>query len=327
MSMSASSAIRRLSARTTRRVPRRGRRRRSARSRARPRSSAGRPAPPSTSGPAPAIPRGRPRPPDDSPGAAFRRIALRRVPAWARSVSGYEQRSLLGNPRPGRDLHDAGDCACTRARAHLAQALPETASTLVPLRPDQRELAAGRLGQRDQLEPECEHRCGELRELRPERRPQYPPLRARLAQRHRPPPRASADEPRRERDLADLPPTALGAREDPVEQCRQRPPEGQLVADRLRELEPLGDLRRRPASAYLRRVFTPRQAVGAPAVRPQSFGNGGTRQPGKLSDLLHPELLELLAPPLFERKQCQRERREELLRLLVGDDEGLARAC
>ena len=41
-------------------------------------------------------------------------------------------------------------------------------------------------------------------------------------------------------------------------------------------------------------VLTPRQAPGAPAVRPQSFGDGTTREPGKLSDRSYSELLELV---------------------------------
>src|SRR6266702_2243197 len=83
------------------------------------------------------------------------------------------------------------------------------------------------------------------------------------------------------------PPAALGTGEDPVEQCRQCPAEGELVGERLRKLEPLGDFRWRLAGLDLRRVLAPRQAPGAPAVRPQSFGNGSARQPGKLADLRH----------------------------------------
>src|SRR5581483_6973658 len=248
------------------------------------------------------------------PGSARegRRVSRERRVFRASSVTRNEKGALLGNPRPGRDLHDACNGACARARAHLAQAFPETGLPLVPRRRREGELTAARLGQRKQLDPQGEHRCGKLRELRPERRPQSFPLRARLAQRHRAPPRAAADEPREERDLADLPPAALGAGEDPVEQCRQGPPESELVRERLRELQPVGDLRRRPPGRDLRRVVVPRQAPGAPAVRPQSFGNGSARQPGKLSDLLHPEALELLAPLVLERQEGQRERREEL---------------
>ena len=101
--------------------------------------------------------------------------------------------------------------------------------------------------------------------------------------------------------------------------------EGELVPDRLGELEPLGDLRRRRPRLHSRVPLVPRQAPGAPAVRPQSFGDGATRQPGKLSDLLDPEVLQLLAPLSLHREERQRERREELLGAVVVDDQGLPR--
>ena len=71
------------------------------------------------------------------------------------------------------------------------------------------------------------------------------------------------------------------------------------------------------------RLLTPCQAPGAPAVRPQSFGNGATRQPGKLSDRAYPELLELLVAGRVERQELQRQRGQERLRPVVGDDQRL----
>src|SRR5260221_9691394 len=172
---------------------------------------------------------------------------------------------MLRKARPRSDLDDGCDRACARARAHLAQTFPETALELVALRANERELTAFRLSQREQLQAQGENRCGELCELRPECRPQCPPLHARLAERQRSTPRAPADQSRRQRDLADLSPAALGTREDPVEQCRERPPEGQLVADRLGKLQPLRDLCGRPPGTHPTSVFTPRQAPGVPA--------------------------------------------------------------
>src|SRR5581483_4951121 len=134
---------------------------------------------------------------------------------------------------------------------------------LFPFGPDERELAALRGGEGEQLDAEREDGRRELCELRPERRPENSPLRRRLAQRQRAPPRATADEPRRERDLADRSPAALGAGEDPVEQCVQGAPERELVSDRLRELQPLRDLgcgRARPDACV---PLVPRQAPGA----------------------------------------------------------------
>ena len=62
-----------------------------------------------------------------------------------------------------------------------------------------------------------------------------------------------------------------------------------------------------------------------PAVRPQSFGDGGLGQLGKLTESFHPKLAQLQLPALVEREQRERQRREELARLRVGDDEHLAR--
>src|SRR5207248_1854279 len=138
-----------------------------------------------------------------------------------------------------------------------------------------------------------------------------------------PAPRATPDEPCGERELADLAPRALRARKHAVEERPERTTEGELVADGLRELQPLHDLRRGTACVHTSPLLSPRQAPGAPASRPQSFGNGRARQPGKLTDAAHAELLELLATLLVEGKERQRERREELRRALVGNDQHL----
>ena len=248
-----------------------------------------------------------------------------------RSVARNEQRPWLRDPRPRRDLDDGGDRSARRHAREPGAGRPGDGPRALRLRGGRARAGGPRTRSASAARGRGERGRGELCELRPERRPQRPPLRRRLAERHGATPRAAADESRRERDLADRPPAALGAGEDPVEQCRQCAAEGQLVADRLGELEPLGELGRRrravlraskPASSAARRS---RQAPGAPAVRPQTFGDGAARQPGKLSDLLDSEALELLAALCFERKQRERQRREELLGALVVDDERLAR--
>ena len=223
--------LRHRAARTTRPVPRRGRRRRSGRSRARPRSSGA-----------------------QTGSSVHQRSTTRHSSRTTSTPWRFTRRgdpSKRSSTRAGRGcvqsrgtrsarcsgIRDQGATSTTLATAP-APALARTwrrpsrrrLCTLVSFRPDQRELAAVRLRQREQLDPERENGCGELCELRPERRSQNAPLRTGLAQRHGATPRASPDEPRRERDLADLSPAALGAGEDPVEECRQRPPEGELVA-------------------------------------------------------------------------------------------------
>ena len=65
---------------------------------------------------------------------------------------------------------------------------------------------------------------------------------------------------------------------------------------------------------------TSRQAPGAPAVRPQTFGDGATREPGKLSKPANSERFELFVALPFERQQCQRQRREEAPDVFVAHD-------
>src|SRR5204863_6853228 len=114
----------------------------------------------------------------------------------------------------------------------------------------------------------------------------------RLAQGQRPPPRAAGLQPGREGDLADEPIAPLGPCERGFDESRQCTPQRQLVADRFRELERGGDDGGRAATAHARGRPTSRQAPGAPAVRPQTFGDGATRKPGKLPQLAYSERLE-----------------------------------
>src|SRR5438309_10017228 len=84
-------------------------------------------------------------------------------------VARNPQRSLLGDSRPGSDLHDRTDRAGTRSRANLFQAFAEMSAQLEPFGLDELQLPPDRLCQLDELEPEPCHRCGQLRELRAER--------------------------------------------------------------------------------------------------------------------------------------------------------------
>ena len=188
---------------------------------------------------------------------------------------------------------------------------------------EQLELAPGGLGQLDELEPELEHGSRQLGEPRCERDADAVGVGARLAQRQRPPPGAAADELRRERDLADEAVAPLGPCERRLDERAERAAQRQLVADRLGELERLRELGRRAAAAHARGRSASRQAPGAPAVRPQSFGDGATREPGKLSKLSHSERFELVVALPLERQQRERQRCEELPHLVVADDEQL----
>src|SRR5207302_8394351 len=102
-------------------------------------------------------------------------------------------------------------------------------------------------------------------------------VRRRITQRDRAPPRSPAHQLRRQRELADRSVAALRPGEEPVEEGTQRPPERQLVRNRLGELERLHELVRNFPRTDLAALLASRQAPGPPAVRPQSFGNGGAR--------------------------------------------------
>src|SRR4029077_2668732 len=70
-------------------------------------------------------------------------------------------------------------------------------------------------------------------------------------------------------------------------------------------------------------LTTPCQAPGAPSVRPQPFGDGTAREPGKLSDRAYPPLLELLVALPLERQARQPQRAREGSCAVVGDDQRL----
>ena len=142
---------------------------------------------------------------------------------------------------------------------------------------DELQLPADLLRELDDLEPEPGHRRRQLRELRAERKTQSFPVRRRVTERHRSPPRSPADQLRRQGQLPHGPLAALRPGEKPVEESTQRPPERQLVRDRLGKLERVRELGRHLPRTDLPALFASRQAPGAPAVRPQSFGDGVAR--------------------------------------------------
>ena len=124
-------------------------------------------------------------------------------------------------------------------------------------------------------------------------------------------------------DLADEAVATLGPRQRRLDERAECAPERELVSDRLGELERLRKLGRWAATAHARGRSASRQAPGAPAVRPQSFGDGATREPGKLSELSNSERFELFVALPFERQQAERQRREEAPDLFVAHDEQL----
>ena len=151
-------------------------------------------------------------------------------------------------------------------------------------------------------------------------------LACRLAQGHRPPPRAAADEAGRERELPERPPRPLGPREQPVEQRAERPAQGELVRDRLGEGERLDQLCRRRSPAH-----APALPAACEAPRPlplltQPLGHRAARQGGEGPEGADAETLELGVPLLLERQERERERLEKRSLLLPLDDHRLSRA-
>src|SRR6266540_2136219 len=249
-----------------------------------------------------------------------------RIPeARALFVPRNEQGACFRYARPRRHLHDGVHRARPGAGAHLAQTFAETCVELRAGGLHELELLTRRLRELDELEPQLEHRRRQLRELRGERGAQPVALDRRLAQRQCPPPRGAADDAGRDRNLAREALLPFRTREQPVEQDVERAPERHFVADRLGKLEPLDELRGRAAAADAPPLAASRQAPGAPAVRPQTFGNGATRKPGKLSKPSHSQFLQLLLLLLAQREQVERQRREEFARALVRHDEQLPR--
>src|SRR5438270_5501138 len=81
-------------------------------------------------------------------------------------VARNQECSLLGDSRPGSDLHDRAHRAGAGPGANLLQAFAELGAQLEPFRLDELQLPPNRLRQLDELEPKPCHRRGQLRELR-----------------------------------------------------------------------------------------------------------------------------------------------------------------
>ena len=137
----------------------------------------------------------------------------------------------------------------------------------------------------DDLEPQLERRRRQLGELRRRARRAAAPGRrsARAAS-------PSGATRRRRRAAPRARPSSAAAPRVPAVRAGGRAAPRALAGASAR-CRPLPGTRasRARASAGRRRrdppvLLAPRQAPGAPAVRPQSFGHGATRQPGKLSD-------------------------------------------
>src|SRR4030095_13378907 len=109
-------------------------------------------------------------------------------------------------------------------------------------------------------------RRGQVVQLRPKRDAEAIGLRGRVAEGQRPAPGRSADESCRKCDFSDEPISALMPAERPVDKRGKRPPQRQLVADRLRKLEPLEDLRRRAGAGDGTAPSPPPPAPGAAAA-------------------------------------------------------------
>src|SRR5204862_6090223 len=121
----------------------------------------------------------------------------------------YEQRSLFRQTRPWSHLDDSADGARPGSRPNLTEPFAQVSAQLGAFRLDELELTPDGLREDQDLQRQREHRRREVEQFRPDRGAQAGGLGGRVSQRHRPPPRAAADKPRRKRELAQRPPTAL----------------------------------------------------------------------------------------------------------------------
>ena len=174
--------------------------------------------------------------------------------------------------------------------------------------------SADRLRELDRFEPELERRAPGSRAASGRAQRAGGPVGSRLAQRHRAPPRAAADEPRRERDLAERPSRTLRPCEQPVEQRAERAPERQLVSDRLRELERLHELGRRPPAAHHERLPAACQRPRLPSVPAAAAPRPLARQRRRARPSCARRALRALRTGRPERQQRQRQRRQEASR-------------
>src|SRR6185312_4537565 len=116
------------------------------------------------------------------------------------------------------------------------------------------ELLAVVLRQLDELEAKLDHRGRKLCELRPERSLDAVELGGWISQRRAAPPRTATDESRRQRKLAHEPGSTFGPGHQRLDERAESAPQRELVTDRLRKLERLDDLCRRPPPSDPRRL-------------------------------------------------------------------------
>src|SRR5439155_26792236 len=125
-------------------------------------------------------------------------------------------------------------------------------------------------------------------------------IRRRLAQGDRPPPRSSADESGRDRDLAHRPACPLRPAKRAVDERSEGSPQRELVANRLRELDPLDDLGRWTARVDPIPRPTARQAPRVPPLRSEPLGDCRAREPSELAERPDAESFELPAAVLLD---------------------------
>ena len=205
-------------------------------------------------------------------------------------MGAFSRRAEPGSARsPGMRDHGAHlDDGADRSRAGSGADLPRRPSlrcarSSSPSGPDELELVPDRLREHERLQPQHHGGGRQLGRLGPsaERRRAGSAVASRsvTVRRHEPPPTRRAGK----RELAQGPPTAFLPGEQPVDEHAERAPQRELVADRLRKLERLDQLRRRACARARAASSRLSPGPGAPAVRPQSFGDGATRKPGKLA--------------------------------------------
>ncbi len=136
-------------------------------------------------------------------------------------------------------------------------------------------------------------------------------LGGRIAERRRPAPRSAADEPGRERDLADEASSPLWPGQHLLEQRTERTAQGELVSDGLGKGKRLDDFRRLPAAADAPLRAAASETVRAAPVRAQPLGDGGVGERREPADGAYAEVLQLLTAAGLKGKKGERMRREK----------------
>ena len=188
---------------------------------------------------------------------------------------------------------------------HLAQALAQAATvSRAPAGSTSASCVPVCSASSTDLQPQLDDRCRQLGELRPERRPQPRAFRRRVSQRHRPSPRAPADELRAA--TASLR-NGRPARSGRASSRSSSAPNARRSVSSFPTASGKESASTSSAQGGVRPHATPlaaaRERPGLDARRPEPLRNSAPRQRGELTRLPHAEPFQLRIPVRLQRQQ------------------------